>query len=465
MISPSNRGGWTHSPNPVAAEDAPHRIELWHTRLGVRSDGRRRGHGRRAEEHAARRPRSLGSRPGGPRTLRGRRCSLPELATPQVAAERWTSPSEARSTRATATCSYARAPRPGSVGETGRSPRAGRRGRPVALRARRLARPARRMGHRSVLARQAADAVDPALGSRRAARPRPVRARRVPRLPLPLRAQDDPGEAHRAKDEGRRAVGGRAVPEEVPRRRPAAQGLLEAELPLPRGRRHPARHPHARGRSEPQRPLHPDRRGRAVPVRPPLRRQGAAVGRRSSPRSSGSPPATKTSPRSSPSTTRAASTRCPPNGQDIAYAEVGKGGDTVVATVELHFDGDPRAREVRAAAHGRFGRDPGGPASCPRSARSRSRTATSTSRTASAAARTSPRSGPSCPRRPSSRSARARRPGATRPAAFSSRTWRSPGSRASRGPSATTSRRSPRATSGLRSSYATPFPCCSVSFR
>ena len=36
IISPSDRGGWTHSPEPVAAEGAPHRIELWHTRLGVR---------------------------------------------------------------------------------------------------------------------------------------------------------------------------------------------------------------------------------------------------------------------------------------------------------------------------------------------------------------------------------------------------------------------------------------------
>jgi hypothetical protein len=36
VISPSKRGGWTHAPEPVAAEGAPHRIELWHTRLGVR---------------------------------------------------------------------------------------------------------------------------------------------------------------------------------------------------------------------------------------------------------------------------------------------------------------------------------------------------------------------------------------------------------------------------------------------
>jgi hypothetical protein len=36
VISPSDRGGWTHAPEPVAADGAPHRIELWHTRLGVR---------------------------------------------------------------------------------------------------------------------------------------------------------------------------------------------------------------------------------------------------------------------------------------------------------------------------------------------------------------------------------------------------------------------------------------------
>jgi hypothetical protein len=36
VISPSGQGGWTHATDPVAAEGAPHRIELWHTRLGVR---------------------------------------------------------------------------------------------------------------------------------------------------------------------------------------------------------------------------------------------------------------------------------------------------------------------------------------------------------------------------------------------------------------------------------------------
>ena len=36
VISPSDRAGWTHATEPVGAEGAPHRIELWHTRLGVR---------------------------------------------------------------------------------------------------------------------------------------------------------------------------------------------------------------------------------------------------------------------------------------------------------------------------------------------------------------------------------------------------------------------------------------------
>lgn len=37
-ISPSDQGGWAHAMAPVAAEGAPHRIELWHTRLGVRTE-------------------------------------------------------------------------------------------------------------------------------------------------------------------------------------------------------------------------------------------------------------------------------------------------------------------------------------------------------------------------------------------------------------------------------------------
>jgi hypothetical protein len=36
QISPSAEEGWHHASRPVAADDAPHRIELWHSRLGVR---------------------------------------------------------------------------------------------------------------------------------------------------------------------------------------------------------------------------------------------------------------------------------------------------------------------------------------------------------------------------------------------------------------------------------------------
>jgi hypothetical protein len=42
IISPSAHGGWAHATNPVGAVDAENRIELWHSRLGVRreaSDG------------------------------------------------------------------------------------------------------------------------------------------------------------------------------------------------------------------------------------------------------------------------------------------------------------------------------------------------------------------------------------------------------------------------------------------
>lgn len=39
IISPSAVGGWTHATDPVGAEDAPYRIELWHSRLGVRVEG------------------------------------------------------------------------------------------------------------------------------------------------------------------------------------------------------------------------------------------------------------------------------------------------------------------------------------------------------------------------------------------------------------------------------------------
>ncbi len=38
VISPSDLGGWTHATGPVGADGAGHRVEMWHTRLGVRDD-------------------------------------------------------------------------------------------------------------------------------------------------------------------------------------------------------------------------------------------------------------------------------------------------------------------------------------------------------------------------------------------------------------------------------------------
>lgn len=40
MISPSQQGGWKHALAPVGADGAEHRVELWHSRLGVRREGR-----------------------------------------------------------------------------------------------------------------------------------------------------------------------------------------------------------------------------------------------------------------------------------------------------------------------------------------------------------------------------------------------------------------------------------------
>jgi hypothetical protein len=38
QISPSAEEGWHHASTPVAADDAPHRVEVWHSRLGVRTE-------------------------------------------------------------------------------------------------------------------------------------------------------------------------------------------------------------------------------------------------------------------------------------------------------------------------------------------------------------------------------------------------------------------------------------------
>jgi len=40
IISPSQQGGWKHAFHPVTADGAAHRVELWHSRLGVRRQGR-----------------------------------------------------------------------------------------------------------------------------------------------------------------------------------------------------------------------------------------------------------------------------------------------------------------------------------------------------------------------------------------------------------------------------------------
>lgn len=57
VVSPSERGGWTHADEPVAAQGAAHRVELWHSRLGVRV------------EHAGERV-SVDERPNLQRTIR-----------------------------------------------------------------------------------------------------------------------------------------------------------------------------------------------------------------------------------------------------------------------------------------------------------------------------------------------------------------------------------------------------------
>ncbi len=93
----------------------------------------------------------------------------------------------------------------------------------MALEPRCLARPARRLGHRAVLA--AAAPGDPHLGPHRADGSRPVRARHLPGLPLPVRPQRDPGQGHRAQDEVGLAVGRGALPADVHRGERAVPGV------------------------------------------------------------------------------------------------------------------------------------------------------------------------------------------------------------------------------------------------
>ena len=65
VISPSDRGGWTHAKEPVGAEGAEHRVELWHSRLGrsPQARGARRRRRRRARAPPARRSSRVGPRP------------------------------------------------------------------------------------------------------------------------------------------------------------------------------------------------------------------------------------------------------------------------------------------------------------------------------------------------------------------------------------------------------------------
>ena len=141
VISPSDRGGWTHAKEPVGAEGAEHRVELWHSRLGVRPkpdepDG---GGVDEREQPAARRPRRVGARP---RALPG----LAERAGPpqhddlpfRMSLDGADRHMLVRQSAETWLGKRPPAHRPG----------ARRRRSAVALGARRLARPARRLGRR-----------------------------------------------------------------------------------------------------------------------------------------------------------------------------------------------------------------------------------------------------------------------------------------------------------------------------
>ena len=196
---------------------------------------------------------------------------------------------------------------------------------------------------------------------------------------------------------------------------------------------------------EPSKPLLPARRRRAVQLGPALRRQGAAARTARRPADLG-PPGTRTFPPSSPSTTRAASTRCPPTGRTSPSPRSRRAAtpwsrpssSTSTATPEL-VKSEPQLMQAKVELPAS--------SSCRRSAPSRSSTATSTSRTGSAPEER----GRGLGRAAHAAEAHVRpglpRPGATRPGASSSRTSRSPGCPASRGPSAT-SPRSAKGTSG-----------------
>ena len=106
VISPSDRGGWTHAKEPVGAEGAEHRVELWHTRLGVRPKPDEPDGGGVDERESPQRDRASGV---GPRPR-----ALPRLEGRRAHRSTTTCRSACRSTAPTGTCSCARAPRRGS---------------------------------------------------------------------------------------------------------------------------------------------------------------------------------------------------------------------------------------------------------------------------------------------------------------------------------------------------------------
>ena len=129
---PERPGGWAHATEPVGADGPEHRVELWHSRLGV-------ARGRRAAPSTSADPQRI------VRAVWARdRETLPSGRTPRRS-RRPADPFRMSLDAATATCSCDRAPRPGRASAC--QPIAPDRStpRPLAVRARRLARPPRRL--------------------------------------------------------------------------------------------------------------------------------------------------------------------------------------------------------------------------------------------------------------------------------------------------------------------------------
>ena len=165
VISPSALGGWTHamSPSP-GGRPAPGRALAYPTRRPIEASASTSGEHQRAV-----------------RAIWARDPTAPRLAEPHAATDD-KRPSARRSTAATGTCSSARPRRPGPARQnTSRPSRS--TPRPVAVGARRLARPPRRVA-RGRTRTQLASILRGTTWRRWA---RPVRAGRLSRLPVPVR--------------------------------------------------------------------------------------------------------------------------------------------------------------------------------------------------------------------------------------------------------------------------------------